>query len=111
MKRKKGLWGCLACSDFAVNSDVYLRPSDTSAPHLGHICFFLQFFDFCVNWLVGIDISKVVGEFLSSLGHIAALWAARPSRIVWQGYSQAGTFWGVLNLSLRAYGAQLRNVE
>merc|ERR1711989_220607 len=24
-----------------------------------------------------------------------------------QGYSQAGTFWGVLNVSLRAFGAQL----
>ena len=28
------------------------------------------------------------------------------SRIVGQGYSQAGTFWGVLNVSLPAYGAQ-----
>ena len=30
-----------------------------------------------------------------------------PSRIMGQGYSQAGTFWGVLNVSLRAFGAQL----
>ena len=37
----------------------------------------------------------------------AALQAARPSRIVGQGYSQAGTFWGVLNISLGAFGAQL----
>ena len=28
-----------------------------------------------------------------------------------QGYSQACTFWGVLNLSLRAYGAQPRNFK
>ena len=28
-----------------------------------------------------------------------------------QGYSQVGTFWGVLNLSLRAYGVQLGNFE
>ena len=36
--------------------------------------------------------------------------AARPSRIVGQRYRQvqAGTFWCVLNVSLRAYGAQLR---
>ena len=36
---------------------------------------------------------------------------ARPSRIVGQGYSQAGTFWGILNVSLRAYGAQIVNFE
>ena len=36
---------------------------------------------------------------------------ARPSRIVGQGYSQAGTFWGILNVSLRAYGAQIGNFE
>ena len=40
---------------------------------------------------------------------IAALRAARPSRIMGQWYSQAGTFWGVLNVSLLAYGAQLRS--
>ena len=27
--------------------------------------------------------------------------------IVGQGYSQADTFWGILNVSLRAFGAQL----
>ena len=32
---------------------------------------------------------------------------ARPSRIIGQGYSQAGTFCGVLNVLLRAYSAQL----
>ena len=32
----------------------------------------------------------------------------RPSRIVGQGYSQAGTFWCVLNVSLRASGTQVR---
>ena len=33
--------------------------------------------------------------------------AARPSRIVGQGYSQASTSWCVLNVSLRVSGAQL----
>ena len=33
---------------------------------------------------------------------------ARPSRIVGQGYSPAGTFWCVLNVSLRASGTQVR---
>ena len=33
--------------------------------------------------------------------------AANPSRIVGHGYSHTGTFWGVLNVSLRANGAQL----
>ena len=32
---------------------------------------------------------------------------ARPSRIIGQGYSQAGTFCGVLNVSLRAFNTQL----
>ena len=33
----------------------------------------------------------------------------KASRIVGQGYSQAGTFWGALNVSLHAYGAQLES--
>ena len=37
----------------------------------------------------------------------AVLRAARPSRIVGQGYSQAGIFWDVLDVSLLTYGAQL----
>ena len=31
--------------------------------------------------------------------------------MVGQGYSKAGTFWGVLNVSLCAYGSQLRKFE
>ena len=33
------------------------------------------------------------------------------SRIIGQGYSQASTFWGLLNVSLRACGSQLRDFE
>ena len=35
------------------------------------------------------------------------LMTARPSMIEGEGYSQAGAFWGVLNVSLRACGAKL----
>ena len=49
---------------------------------------------------------KIPGKNFLIYEAIAALQAARPSRIVGQGYCQAGTFWCVLNVSLRAYSAR-----
>ena len=48
----------------------------------------------------------ILGPF-GPFGSIRPKQVAMPSRIVGQGYNQAGTFWSVLNFSLRVYGAQL----